>query len=392
MPFRPANQALDLPSAVQGFVRLHFGDHAGRESSIDSLQNGDSLVMLRLVSWLTRHGLHRIIVTRASAFGKVKAACWGSFSQFERDMIRERTKLGLARARAAGRKGGGKHILSDKRQAEVFVRIRGEKTQADAARDERVSKATISRMMSKVDAKEYTAAADGPAKWLSKPHQIESCVRLAAFWFWAEILISRFFGLEPHNVRVCYLGDDSSMVTVYLRDIGSIPLFELANQVAAGDMEARAILIRSNLRLCVHIANGYQHLGMSLNDLVQEASVGLMKAAERSRPGYGTKFQFIRWVVGLGASDWSFGRLKPSEAKRSGPRKEAVGARARTRGRGFKWRAPTRSVGRRPFKPSIRGSAKRHTTLWNPDEKCFNKGFTGDQRSARVELHKTRES
>jgi hypothetical protein len=41
---------------------------------MDSLQNGDSLVMLWLVSWLTRHSLHRIIVTRALAFGKVKAA------------------------------------------------------------------------------------------------------------------------------------------------------------------------------------------------------------------------------------------------------------------------------------------------------------------------------
>src|SRR5271169_5702920 len=49
-----ANHALDLQSAVQGFVRLHFGDHAGRESSMDSLQNGDSLVMLWLVSWSTR--------------------------------------------------------------------------------------------------------------------------------------------------------------------------------------------------------------------------------------------------------------------------------------------------------------------------------------------------
>jgi hypothetical protein len=42
---------------------LHFGDHAGRESSMDSLQNGDSLVMLWLVSWLTRYSLHRIVVT-----------------------------------------------------------------------------------------------------------------------------------------------------------------------------------------------------------------------------------------------------------------------------------------------------------------------------------------
>jgi DNA invertase Pin-like site-specific DNA recombinase len=74
----------------------------------------------------------------------------GSFSQFERDMIRERTKLGLARARANGHKGGGKHILSETRQAEVKRQIlSGEKTQSEVARDERVSKSTISRMMDK---------------------------------------------------------------------------------------------------------------------------------------------------------------------------------------------------------------------------------------------------
>src|ERR1700736_4690888 len=43
--------------------------------------------------------------------------------------------------------------------------------------------------------------------------------------------------------------------------------------------------------------------------------------------------------------------LAESEAKQSDPRKEAVGARARNAAEDFKWRAPTRSVGRRPFKP-----------------------------------------
>jgi DNA invertase Pin-like site-specific DNA recombinase len=74
----------------------------------------------------------------------------GSFSQFEREMIRERTKLGLARVRTNGHKGGGKHILSATRQAEVTRQIlAGEKTQSEVARDERVSKSTISRMMSR---------------------------------------------------------------------------------------------------------------------------------------------------------------------------------------------------------------------------------------------------
>jgi DNA invertase Pin-like site-specific DNA recombinase len=85
--------------------------------------------------------------------GRLMMNMLGSFNQFEREIIRERTKLGLARARANGRKGGGKHILSAKRQSEVIRQVTlGEKTQADAARDERVSKATISRLMKKAGA------------------------------------------------------------------------------------------------------------------------------------------------------------------------------------------------------------------------------------------------
>lgn len=83
--------------------------------------------------------------------GRLMMNMLGSFSQFEREMIRERTKLGLARARANGHKGGGKHILSATRQAEVTRQIlSGEKTQSEVARDERVSKSTISRMMARV--------------------------------------------------------------------------------------------------------------------------------------------------------------------------------------------------------------------------------------------------
>jgi DNA invertase Pin-like site-specific DNA recombinase len=86
--------------------------------------------------------------------GRLTMNMLGSFSQFEREIIRERTKLGLARARANGHKGGGKHILSETRQAEVTRQIlSGEKTQSEVARDERVSKSTISRMMSRVKLK-----------------------------------------------------------------------------------------------------------------------------------------------------------------------------------------------------------------------------------------------
>lgn len=85
--------------------------------------------------------------------GRLMMNMLGSFNQFEREIIRERTMAGLRRARAAGRKGGGKHILSAKRQAEVVRQVMsGEKTQTDAAKDERVSKATISRLMKRAEA------------------------------------------------------------------------------------------------------------------------------------------------------------------------------------------------------------------------------------------------
>src|SRR5271166_5676399 len=62
------------------------------------------------------------------------------------------------------------------------------------------------------------------------------------------------------------------------------------------------------------------------------------------------------------------------KAKRSKrPTERGRRSKSAERGRGFKWRAPTRSVGRRPFKPSIGGSAKRHTTSWNSERSAWTK-------------------
>ena len=52
-------------------------------------------------------------IDTTTAVGKMLTQVLGSFAQFEREMIRERTNLGLARARAEGRIGGGRHSLSD---------------------------------------------------------------------------------------------------------------------------------------------------------------------------------------------------------------------------------------------------------------------------------------
>ena len=72
----------------------------------------------------------------------------GSFNQFEREIIKERTKLGLPRARANGRIGVGRYKLSKTQQAEAVRMIRGgEKSQAEIAELFNVDRSTISRMM-----------------------------------------------------------------------------------------------------------------------------------------------------------------------------------------------------------------------------------------------------
>jgi len=83
----------------------------------------------------------------------------GAFNQFEREIIKERTKLGLQRARANGRVGGGRYKLSATQQAEAIKMIRArEKTQSEIAELFDVDRSTISRMMTEVRLKEQEKA------------------------------------------------------------------------------------------------------------------------------------------------------------------------------------------------------------------------------------------
>src|SRR5437588_6019194 len=89
--------------------------------------------------------------------------------------------------------------------------------------------------------------------------------------------------------------DSDTGIKIYLREIGQIPLLtpqqeiELAAKIKRGDREARALMIRSNLRLVVKIAHDYANLGLPLLDLISEGNIGLMKAVERFDPAKGGK-------------------------------------------------------------------------------------------------------
>lgn len=95
-----------------------------------------------------------------------------------------------------------------------------------------------------------------------------------------------------------------SGIKIYLREIGQIPLLtpedevRLAARIKEGDMEARSLMIRSNLRLVVKIAHDYANLGLPLLDLISEGNIGLMKAVERFDPEKGGKLStYAAWWI-----------------------------------------------------------------------------------------------
>ena len=73
---------------------------------------------------------------------------------------------------------------------------------------------------------------------------------------------------------------------------------ELAKRIERGDLAAKDRLINSNLRLVVRFATRYQGHGLSLQDLVQEAMLGLIRAAEKFdwRRGYKFSTYAVLWI------------------------------------------------------------------------------------------------
>lgn len=80
--------------------------------------------------------------------GRMMMQMVGSFAEFEREMIRQRTRAGLERARREGRVGGRRPKLSARQRREVVEMVSsGRKTAADVARLFGVHPATVSRML-----------------------------------------------------------------------------------------------------------------------------------------------------------------------------------------------------------------------------------------------------
>lgn len=93
-------------------------------------------------------------------------------------------------------------------------------------------------------------------------------------------------------------------ISEYLKDISHHSLltkeeeYQLSLMAIEGDDYARERLITSNLRLVVSIAKRYFHLGMPLQDLIQEGNIGLIKAVEKFDPTMGKRFStYATWWI-----------------------------------------------------------------------------------------------
>lgn len=98
--------------------------------------------------------------------------------------------------------------------------------------------------------------------------------------------------------------ETDSSLKLYMREIAKTPLLtaeeevELADRIRAGDDEARAHMIKANLRLVVKIAQDYANYGMPVSDLISEGNIGLMKAVERFDPEKGGKLStYAAWWI-----------------------------------------------------------------------------------------------
>ena len=120
-------------------------------------------------------------------------------------------------------------------------------------------------------------------------------------------------GSAPHDLGALDDPDDGEPIELeistdslqlFLKDIGRVDLLtaaqevELAKRIERGDDDAKRQMVEANLRLVVSIAKRYRNQGLPFLDLIQEGTIGLVRAAEKFDYRKGFKFStYATWWI-----------------------------------------------------------------------------------------------
>ena len=109
---------------------------------------------------------------------------------------------------------------------------------------------------------------------------------------------------SPVSKPIIFTDHTNPVLTAYLKEISKFPIYP-ANEIVKfiekaqnGDLEARDIVVRSNLRFVVTIAKQWQGRGVPLMDLISEGNNGLLYAIEKFDINRGTPFisYAVHWI------------------------------------------------------------------------------------------------
>lgn len=121
---------------------------------------------------------------------------------------------------------------------------------------------------------------------------------------WTAAIAKRAKADRKSAERAAAISVTTDSLQLFLKEIGRVDLLtaaeevQLAKRIERGDMDAKDKMVEANLRLVVSIAKNYRNQGLSFLDLIQEGTLGLVRASEKFDYRKGFKFStYATWWI-----------------------------------------------------------------------------------------------